>query len=75
MDRELKDMWEQKMMNMNEIKLSPGDVVMLKSGGPAMTVKSIKEDGTITVFWFSGENPVVEEIPGVMLRLCAVFGQ
>ena len=63
------------MMNMNEIKFSPGDVVMLKSGGPAMTIKSIQEDGTITVLWFSGENPVVEEIPGVMLRLCADFGQ
>lgn len=36
----------------HDIKI--GDVVRLKSGGPAMTVQSI-EEGKIWVAWFAGE--------------------
>lgn len=32
--------------------LKVGDVVWLKSGGPAMTVENIDSDGKTTVVWF-----------------------
>jgi uncharacterized protein YodC (DUF2158 family) len=31
-----------------------GDVVQLKSGGPAMTVTSVNDDGTFYCEWFPG---------------------
>jgi uncharacterized protein YodC (DUF2158 family) len=35
------------------IPFQPGDVVQLKSGGPAMTVDCIQEDGTLWCIWFA----------------------
>lgn len=32
----------------------PGDVVVLKSGGPQMTVKSLWHDGSVHCDWFDG---------------------
>ena len=33
-----------------------GDVVMLKSAGPKMTVGSVKEDGRVICEWFDEKN-------------------
>jgi uncharacterized protein YodC (DUF2158 family) len=33
--------------------MKPGDIVVLKSGGPRMTVKKV-EDGLVSVIWFRG---------------------
>lgn len=33
-------------------QFKPGDVVVLKSGGPSMTVESIEEDGGVSCCWF-----------------------
>lgn len=33
----------------------PGDVVQLRSGGPAMTVLETKPDNTVVVVWFGLE--------------------
>ncbi len=32
-----------------------GDIVMLKSGGPAMTIKAVTSSGVLCV-WFTGDN-------------------
>ncbi|TBW34766.1 DUF2158 domain-containing protein [Siculibacillus lacustris] len=47
---------------------SPGDVVMVKSGGPAMTVTAIIAD-LATLVWFAEEEEVfrIEELPSVAL--------
>jgi uncharacterized protein YodC (DUF2158 family) len=46
----------------------PGDVVMLKSGGPSMTVVSAAED-EITCLWFGEEGELFREaIPAVALE-------
>ncbi len=34
---------------------SPGEVVRLKSGGPAMTVTGTNESGDVLVMWFDGD--------------------
>ena len=38
----------------NELK--PGDVVILKSGGPRMTVRSRTADGDLFCNWFNGRE-------------------
>lgn len=38
-----------------EVKLKAGDVVCLKSGGPAMTINNIEKDRA-TVVWFTCER-------------------
>jgi uncharacterized protein YodC (DUF2158 family) len=46
----------------------PGDVVMLKSGGPSMTVASVAED-EITCLWFGEEGELFREaIPAIALQ-------
>ena len=33
-----------------------GDIVMLKSGGPSMTVEEIQADGRVACSWFDGKS-------------------
>lgn len=49
---------ENKMKN-----LKVGDVVVLKSGGPAMTIKSIEADNATCVWQVNGMHPYVTEVP------------
>jgi uncharacterized protein YodC (DUF2158 family) len=37
------------------MEFKPGDIVRLKSGGPAMTVESMGDDG-INCVWFDGKR-------------------
>lgn len=37
-------------------EFKPGDVVQLRSGGPAMTVDGISEIGEIICVWFEGSK-------------------
>jgi uncharacterized protein YodC (DUF2158 family) len=47
----------------------PGDVVVLKSGGPAMTVASVEEND-VKCLWIGEEGELYrEEIPAVALEL------
>jgi uncharacterized protein YodC (DUF2158 family) len=41
---------------MAEQQLKVGDVVQLKSGGPAMTVSSITPGGAVECMWFDKKN-------------------
>ncbi len=41
-------------MSTNQFK--PGDLVYLKSGGPAMTVEAVNEKGDIACHWFKGAS-------------------
>lgn len=48
----------------------PGDVVVLKSGGPDMTVKSVSGDPLmVDVVWFDGSERHDETFPAVTLEL------
>ena len=48
-------------------ELAKGDVVYLKSGGPAMTIAKTRND-SYTVQWIdSGENLRTHEFPGACL--------
>jgi uncharacterized protein YodC (DUF2158 family) len=38
------------------MKFSLGDVVVLASGGPEMTVAHVDKDGVCTVLWFTVED-------------------
>lgn len=51
-------------------KLEPGDVVMLKSGGPRMTVKSKSphETDSWLCVWFAGDKTQEEVFPEVVLK-------
>lgn len=33
-----------------------GDTVMLKSGGPTMTVAEVNDNGSLFCIWFDGKN-------------------
>ena len=47
----------------------PGDVVVLKSGGPAMTVAAVEEDD-VKCLWIGEEGELFrEEIPAIALEL------
>lgn len=37
-------------------RVKSGDIVRLKSGGPAMTVQSEMSDGTLLCQWFVGQK-------------------
>jgi uncharacterized protein YodC (DUF2158 family) len=37
-------------------EFKPGDVVQLRSGGPAMTVDEIDADGEVVCLWFASEE-------------------
>lgn len=41
---------------MADQEISVGDVVVLNSGGPAMTVTYINDKGGLTAKWFSGHQ-------------------
>ncbi len=51
---------------MNEIKV--GDVVVLKSGGPLMTVDYI-DDNFVYCVWFDGKEPKKQEFVSDILKL------
>jgi len=38
------------------VAFQPGDVVQLRSGGPAMTVQEIRADGDVLCVWFDGKQ-------------------
>jgi uncharacterized protein YodC (DUF2158 family) len=40
------------------MEFKPGDVVVLKSGGPEMTVEEIESSGRVKVTWFGDKNQV-----------------
>jgi uncharacterized protein YodC (DUF2158 family) len=50
------------------IALNPGDTVVLKSGGPDMTINWI-EDDQACCSWFTCDVVVIEKFPLVCLRL------
>ena len=51
---------------MTDATLQPGDIVVLRSGGPNMTVESAGPDGVMCV-WFEGKRPHVKSFAAVML--------
>ncbi|MBL7937490.1 MAG: DUF2158 domain-containing protein [Bacteroidia bacterium] len=51
---------------MKEEKISAGDVVYLKSGSPALTVKSVSGNKALTS-WFINNEPKTEGFELVML--------
>ncbi len=56
---------------MSHQKFKPGDVVVLKSGGPAMTVKYYepKDGADVTCTWFGGKGLVEKSFPQDLLEL------
>jgi uncharacterized protein YodC (DUF2158 family) len=58
------------------ISFQPGDVVTLKSGGPAMTVIASKDDGVHCVWYAEGVDEVKTEIvPAVCLEKALPFDE
>jgi uncharacterized protein YodC (DUF2158 family) len=47
----------------------PGDVVQLKSGGPAMTVGGKVAEDSIRCHWFDGATAKTEIFPTAAIRL------
>lgn len=41
---------------------STGDVVLLKSGGPFMTIKELIDDDKVLCFWFDNEHKIHEAV-------------
>lgn len=60
---------------MSEATFQPGDVVQLKSGGPAMVVERAYEDGRVVCVWHAGGSVqtstcqpwVLETVPATAL--------
>lgn len=50
-------------------KFSPGDLVILKSGGPDMVVDLDWGDGTYRCTWFAGEKHQQANFRGATLKL------
>ena len=47
----------------------PGDVVQLKSGGPAMTVGGRVAEDSVRCHWFDGATAMTEIFPTAAIRL------
>jgi uncharacterized protein YodC (DUF2158 family) len=54
-----------------EAPLAPGDVVQLKSGGPAMTLDEVLADKSARCAWFVGEEYRLASFPVAALRRAA----
>ena len=52
----------------DENDFKPGDVVQLKSGGPAMTVSQKVAADTVRCVWFDGATPKDEVFPTITLQ-------
>ena len=52
----------------DEGDFKPGDVVQLRSGGPAMTVSQKVAADTVRCLWFDGATPKDEVFPTVTLQ-------
>ena len=50
--------------------LAPGDVVQLKSGGPAMTVELIDDTGMVACTWMDGPRLERRSFVPATLRVC-----
>jgi uncharacterized protein YodC (DUF2158 family) len=50
------------------MKLKPGMVVLLKSGGPNMTVAAVVDEGGVRCGWFDGKRYVERTFPSAMLE-------
>jgi uncharacterized protein YodC (DUF2158 family) len=50
------------------MKFQIGDVVVLKSGGPAMTVADLTEDGGVICIWFDGKEQRRAVFPAATLE-------
>lgn len=48
-------------MNEKKEAIQPGDVVRLKSGGPAMTVSSLESGNRVFCIWFSRSDSIFYE--------------
>jgi uncharacterized protein YodC (DUF2158 family) len=49
------------------MKCKPGQLVMLKSGGPEMTVESVGENGVVCI-WFDGKRRARDTFPPEVLK-------
>ncbi len=47
---------------------APGTVVMLKSGGPKMTVEGTDEEDELTCVWFVGNKTKRDSFPSAALK-------
>ena len=50
-------------------QFQPGDVVQLKSGGPAMTVGGWVAEDSVRCHWFDGATAKTEIFPTAAIRL------
>ena len=50
-------------------QFKPGDVVQLKSGGPAMTVGGKVAEDSVRCHWFDGATAMTEIFPAAAIRL------
>lgn len=48
--------------------MNPGDIVVLKSGGPKMTIVSNCRNGEFVCYWFSGDSLQQNSIPECALK-------
>lgn len=54
------------------MEFKPGDVVVLKSGGPDMTISSIDEGQKASCYWFNGvDGPHYKQLALVVLKKVA----
>jgi uncharacterized protein YodC (DUF2158 family) len=49
----------------------PGTVVMLKSGGPKMTVEGTDDEGELTCVWFVSDKTKRDSFPSITLKAVA----
>jgi uncharacterized protein YodC (DUF2158 family) len=56
------------------VTFEPGDVVALKSGGPAMTVIGLKEDG-VQCLWYAETSDEVKTtvVPAICIEKASAF--